>query len=167
MPGSMWYCLPNNNCWEDKWEGQHDTDTMLAIEGSLDCCPVASREKPSYEYRDSPVSAGATAWVCAFKWASLLRDFCFHLFNYFPPLFLHKCWCSAFWLTAKHTYMVLRGTIWKVGFAGQSHLSGSFVPRFAGHRSDLWTAILGVEDLSRVIVSLSPQEGFLGVFSAG
>ena len=42
---------------------QHESDTMLAIKGSLDCCPLVSGEKPSQEYSDSPVLLGQ---LCGF-----------------------------------------------------------------------------------------------------
>lgn len=81
---SEWSSMNQTPCWQSR-------DHLIAV--------------PWFLGRSPPRSI-ATAQFC---WASCVglclqvsqftRGFCFHFFNYFPPLFLHKRWCSAFWLT--------------------------------------------------------------------
>lgn len=76
---------------------------------------------------------------------------------------LHKGWCSAFWLPAKHTSVVF----WAEQFWKDSLVISSFVPRFAAHCSDLWTASLRVEDFPPSnCVRVSPRRIPVGFFSS-
>lgn len=81
----------------------HDSDTGLEIERPLDCCHhLVTWEKP---LRGDSVMAllqlGKYVDLCLkLRVCSLI--FAFVCLPTLAFTLVHKCWCSALWLTAKH-----------------------------------------------------------------